>query len=208
MTESIRLSIACCCAVLLALAATGCATFDAFALRSTAVPPGQQPEVFDTGLLAAQRDPALPAGNLHPAGWPDYATPSGWPLDHDAPRVISEFGPRGRRMHNGIDIKAPRNTEVVATADGTVRLAGWLRGYGRVVYIDHGAGVETRYAHMSAVTVRPGDPVRRGDPIGRLGSTGRTTTHHIHYEVRLGGDPVDPAPFITGPEAQANAKEY
>jgi len=111
-------------------------------------------------------------------------------------RWTSGFGPRGRSMHNGLDIAAPRGTPVRATADGVVTFAGRLRGYGRVVKIRHAFGFETIYAHNSRVRVKVGQRVSRGDRIADVGSTGRSTGNHVHYEIRIDDKPVNPVKFI------------
>lgn len=136
--------------------------------------------------------------------------PAGWPIDHPASNVISEFGPRGRRgyLHKGIDIKAPYGSPVCATAPGVVVLSGVQNGYGNIVVVDHGNGYQTAYAHLRTNSVRNGDTVQRGDEVGRLGNTGRVTTHHVHYEVRHDGKPVDPYPFIRGDELSPAWREY
>jgi murein DD-endopeptidase MepM/ murein hydrolase activator NlpD len=119
--------------------------------------------------------------------------------DHD---ITSGYGSRsdpftrGLAMHTGIDFRAPTGSGVRAAAPGTVVEAGWMGGYGRMVEIDHGNGVSTRYAHLSALDVEVGDKVRRGEIVGRVGSTGRSTGPHLHYEVRVDGDPVDPMRFL------------
>ncbi len=99
------------------------------------------------------------------------------------------------RMHEGIDICAPKGTPVHATADGVVKFAGWQHGFGKVVCINH-IWFETRYAHLDRILVRRGQRVRRGDVIGTCGRTGRTTGVHLHYEVRIAGKPVDPKDYI------------
>lgn len=104
---------------------------------------------------------------------------------------------RGAAMHPGIDLATAYGTPVYATADGTVLRAGWNSGgYGNMVELDHGRGITTRYGHMSAILVREGDHVTRGEEIGRVGSTGRSTGNHLHYEVRIDGRPVNPIPFM------------
>ena len=104
---------------------------------------------------------------------------------------------RGAAMHPGIDLAGSYGTPIYATADGTVVRAGWNSGgYGNMVELDHGRGITTRYGHMSAVLVHDGDHVTRGEQIGRMGSTGRSTGNHLHYEVRIDGRPVNPIPFM------------
>jgi murein DD-endopeptidase MepM/ murein hydrolase activator NlpD len=100
-------------------------------------------------------------------------------------------------MHPGIDLAGPIGTPIYATADGTVLRAGWNSGgYGNLVEIDHGKGIATRYGHMSAILVSAGQHITRGQQIGRMGSTGRSTGSHLHYEVRIDGRPVNPIPFM------------
>jgi murein DD-endopeptidase MepM/ murein hydrolase activator NlpD len=103
----------------------------------------------------------------------------------------------GAARHQGIDLAAAYGTPIYATADGTVTDAGFNHGgYGNLVKIDHGRGIETRYGHMSAILVRSGQRVVRGQQIGRMGSTGRSTGNHLHYEVRIDGRAVNPIPFM------------
>jgi murein DD-endopeptidase MepM/ murein hydrolase activator NlpD len=100
-------------------------------------------------------------------------------------------------MHPGLDLAGPVGTPIYATADGVVLRAGWNSGgYGNLVEIDHGRGITTRYGHMSAILVRPGDHITRGQQVGRMGSTGRSTGSHLHYEVRIDGRAVNPMPFM------------
>jgi murein DD-endopeptidase MepM/ murein hydrolase activator NlpD len=100
-------------------------------------------------------------------------------------------------MHPGIDLAGPLGTPIYATAEGTVRRAGWNSGgYGNLIEVDHGRGIMTRFGHLSAIMVRPGDHITRGQLIGRMGSTGRSTGSHLHYEVRIDGRAVNPIPFM------------
>ncbi len=99
-------------------------------------------------------------------------------------------------MHTGVDIRASIGDPVRATAAGTVTQAGWNGGYGKMVEIDHGNGLATRYGHLSAVEATVGQKVKIGQVIGRVGSTGRSTGPHLHYETRVAGDPVDPQKFL------------
>jgi len=128
------------------------------------------------------------------------ATPLARPLE--SARVSSRFGKRVdpflRRpaMHSGIDFRAASGTGVHATAPGKIVSAGRNGGYGRMVVIDHGNGMTTRYAHLSRISVKKGQAVEAGEIIGKVGSTGRSTGPHLHYEIRRDGKAVDPAPFL------------
>lgn len=103
----------------------------------------------------------------------------------------------GAAMHAGIDLAGPSGTPIYATADGIVRRSGWNRGgYGNLIEVDHGRGIETRYGHLSRLLVREGQQIKRGQLIGHMGSTGRSTGSHLHYEVRIDGRPVNPIPFM------------
>ena len=114
----------------------------------------------------------------------------------------SNFGYRSdpfrgsRAMHAGVDIPGPVGTAIYATADGVVGRAQRLGGYGNYIEIEHGQGIQTRYGHLSAILVAPNTRVKRGQLIGRMGSTGRSTGSHLHYEVRLDGRAVNPLPFL------------
>ena len=104
---------------------------------------------------------------------------------------------RRAAMHAGIDLAGPSGTPIYATADGVVLRSGWNKGgYGNLVEIDHGRGIITRYGHLSSMSVQPGTRVNRGQVIGRMGSTGRSTGSHLHYEVRIDDRPVNPIPFM------------
>lgn len=117
-------------------------------------------------------------------------------------RFTSQFGLRrdpktgGRRMHRGVDFAASSGTPIYATADGVVTHSGWHSGYGRLIKIQHEFGIETRYAHLSRLKVKVGQRVSRGDRIGAMGSSGRATGVHLHYEVRVGDKAVNPMIYI------------
>ena len=99
-------------------------------------------------------------------------------------------------MHTGIDFRGETGDPIYATAAGTVSAAGWSGGYGRMVEVDHGNGFATRYGHLSQITVTVGDRIRVGQEVGRMGSTGRSTGPHLHYETRIDGEAVDPQKFL------------
>jgi murein DD-endopeptidase MepM/ murein hydrolase activator NlpD len=121
------------------------------------------------------------------------------------PRLSSGFGHRSdpihgaRAMHSGIDIPGAAGTPVQASAAGIVRFAGSAGGYGQMVELDHGNGLRTRYGHLSRLLVRPGASVAQGETIALMGSTGRSTGSHLHFEVRAGGRAVNPLSYLTGP---------
>lgn len=128
--------------------------------------------------------------------------PSIWPTDSRRRQITSRFGyrmdPFSRRMrhHAGTDVSAPHGERVIVTARGVVMEAGWDNYLGNYVRVDHGYGLETWYGHMSQVSVSSGQPLERGDVIGKVGSTGRSTGPHIHYEVHVNGKRVDPAKYL------------
>lgn len=127
-------------------------------------------------------------------------TPSLWPI---AGTLESGFGGRrnpfgggGSEFHTGQDIEAPSGTPISAAANGVVTYAGCMNGYGQIVIVDHGDGLTTRYGHMSRIEATVGQTVARGQLIGLVGSTGRSTGPHLHYEVRINDKPVDPLPYL------------
>jgi murein DD-endopeptidase MepM/ murein hydrolase activator NlpD len=99
-------------------------------------------------------------------------------------------------MHSGLDIAAPEGAEIIAPADGTIVFADEKGEYGNCVVVDHGRGIQTLFGHLKKYIVKPGEPVKRGQLIGYMGSTGRSTATHLHYEVRREGTPVNPRPYI------------
>jgi len=135
------------------------------------------------------------------AGGASIAIPSVQPVGDL--RFTSNFGIRsdpftgGARMHAGVDIPGPVGTPIYATADGIIAVAERHGGYGNLVEVNHGKGIATRYGHLSRITVAANTRVKRGQQIGLMGSTGRSTGSHLHYEVRMDGKAVNPVPFLT-----------
>ena len=141
------------------------------------------------------------------------AQPSLWPVNG---RLLGPFGQRDDpfsgegEFHKGVDISAPAGTAVRATADGVVTFSDWSSGYGRLMIVDHGGGIETYYAHLSRFFAFAGQGVRRGEVLGAVGSTGRVTAPHLHYEVRIGGAPVNPYRYLAnaGVFQQVSNKDF
>ena len=158
-------------------------------------------QLFASWTALDQAGPGAPAEPQ-----PIVAVPSRMPLA--GARLTSGYGMRNhpvlrkRARHKGVDLAAPTGTPVYATADGIVGRANWFSSYGLYISIDHGADLETRYAHMSKLAVAAGDTVKKGDIIGYVGSTGRSTGPHLHYEVRVDGVAVNPIPYMVETEAQ------
>jgi murein DD-endopeptidase MepM/ murein hydrolase activator NlpD len=146
----------------------------------------------------------------YPRQYQLHVRPSLWPVEG---RLMSPFGGRTDpfsgegAIHTGVDLEAPMGTPVHAAADGIVVHADWDGGYGRLVIIDHGNGVQTYYGHLSTFGVVPGQEVRRGDVIARSGASGRVTSPHLHYEVRMGGTPVNPYPYLAKSGVASTARE-
>ena len=164
-----------------------------------------EPVPTASGAAKSQPDPAFRAlfqswKRLEQLQQGIVAIPSLRPVD--AVSFTSGFGVRsdpfrgGAAMHAGVDISGPVGTPIYATADGVVNRAQWANGYGNLVELNHGKGIQTRYGHLSSILVQPGTRVTRGQLIARMGSTGRSTGSHLHYEVRLDGHAVNPMPFL------------
>ena len=129
--------------------------------------------------------------------------PSIWPVGGE---ITDDFGVRGNpfgggsaEFHDGLDIATAWGTPVVVTGNGTVSFAGVKNGYGLIVIVDHGDGLSTAYGHLSKIEVGLGQAIKRGDALGRVGSTGRSTGPHLHYEVRMGESAVSPARYLPTP---------
>ncbi|GAB5487392.1 MAG: peptidoglycan DD-metalloendopeptidase family protein [Parasphingorhabdus sp.] len=128
------------------------------------------------------------------------AIPSAMPAN--IANMSSNYGYRrdpftgGGAMHNGIDFKGPHGEPILAAASGTITHAGWQSGYGKTVEITHGNGLMTRYAHLSRINVTTGQKVEQGLQVGAMGSTGRSTGTHLHFEVRMNGRAINPRPFL------------
>ncbi|MBI9030930.1 peptidoglycan DD-metalloendopeptidase family protein [bacterium] len=112
-------------------------------------------------------------------------------------RLSSPFGMRGGRLHKGVDITAPPGTEIKVAFSGTVTYTGFLRDYGNVIIVEHGKEVVTVYAHNEINLVKKSDKVNKGDVIARLGSTGKSSGPHLHFEIRVANKPIDPAKIIS-----------
>lgn len=177
------------------------AQFTAAIDASSTVSDEEFSELFASWGEIAQGGQVTESGMIIGAPRMAVSIPSGMPLDNM--RLTSGYGMRshpvlgGRRQHNGVDLAAPTGTPVYATADGRVGMAQWYSSYGNYVQIEHGGELQTRFAHLSSYTVQPGEMVRKGDLIGYVGSTGRSTGPHLHYEVRVAGESVDPTPYMT-----------
>ncbi|HEY0080684.1 MAG TPA: peptidoglycan DD-metalloendopeptidase family protein [Pyrinomonadaceae bacterium] len=137
--------------------------------------------------------------------------PSIWPVEG---RMTDDFGLRGNpfggdssEFHAGQDIATNWGTPVVAAGSGTVTFAGTQNGYGQVVILDHGNGLTTRYGHLSRIEVEVGQELTRGQELGRVGSTGRSTGPHLHYEVRIYDTAVNPRGYLPGQESSENGVE-
>ncbi len=127
-------------------------------------------------------------------------TPSIWPVQGKLESGFggrrNPFGGNSYEFHSGQDIEAAWGAPVVAGASGQVAFVGWQNGYGQLVVIDHGGGLTTRYGHLSHIDVSQGQSVARGEFIGKVGSTGRSTGPHLHYEVRINDEPVNPLQYL------------
>jgi murein DD-endopeptidase MepM/ murein hydrolase activator NlpD len=162
--------------------------------------PGARPrsrnQVASRGGMVRREEPTrvapapAPAPQQEPATNADYL----WPLSDG--RFFSEYGYRNDGFHSGLDIAVPEGTPAVASRAGTVVFAGWSNGYGNLVVIDHGDGVQTKYAHASAILVTVGEEITASQQVILVGSTGRSTGPHLHFEVVVNGTAKNPRSFL------------
>jgi murein DD-endopeptidase MepM/ murein hydrolase activator NlpD len=143
------------------------------------------------GLVLARA--AELAGRIEPAGV-GFVRPIAGPVS--SPYGWRDISVAGNRFHGGVDLVADTGTPVVASRGGRVAFAGWSGAYGYVVFVDHEAGWQSRYAHLSRIEVRVGDLLRQGAVLGAVGSTGASTGPHLHFEIRFDGRALDPLGFV------------
>jgi murein DD-endopeptidase MepM/ murein hydrolase activator NlpD len=155
---------------------------------------GLQSRLHDVRYMVERRN-ALAAAT--PSIWPAH----GWLTSRMGSRQDPVSG--GDDFHAGLDIAGEKGQPIYATAAGRVSQASYQSGYGNLVIVDHGFGLETKYGHLSSFTVKPGQNVKRGDVIGRLGATGRATGYHLHYEVRANGRLLNPLQLLTQQKPRA-----
>lgn len=183
----------------------------AYGLQRTAPPAASLAPISSSQRLIPSLSESLDEYNMlksanlsrNPRGisrrWLVNVKPSLWPV---AGRLLSHYGRRSDpfrgdgAFHSGVDISAVTGTPVRATADGIVVSAEYFGGYGKLVVVDHGNGIQTYYAHLSRYDVIPGQEVRMGQVIAASGATGRVTSPHLHYEVRVGGSPINPYGYL------------
>ncbi|MBV6273578.1 M23 family metallopeptidase [Alcaligenaceae bacterium CGII-47] len=148
-----------------------------------------QEDAYDMVDLALSRRAGIQASlpTYSPVAYPYLSSSFGWRRNPVTGR---------HSMHDGLDYAAPQGAPIRAASGGIVERAGYVSGYGRMVEIDHGNGIQTRYAHASTLTVKAGDLVRKGQLIAKVGSSGRSTGSHLHFEVRMAGYPLDPTLFL------------
>jgi len=153
-----------------------------------------------TTWQSLDKAPALAAASSIPMAVSKVSIPSRVPVDGF--RMTIDYGMRvhpvlgGRRAHKGIDLATPVGTPVHAPADGVIAKAEWFSSYGLYIQVEHGGDLETRYGHLSRLNVAAGQFVHKGDVIGYVGTTGRSTGPHLHYEVRVAGVAVNPVPYM------------
>ena len=160
-------------------------------------PEDTQPPVEDNTPSDKQPDASAPSTNVEDK-LPSFILPVSGALSkkHDPKLQVFSQTMNDYRVHLGVDIVTAENAPVYAAADGVVVRADWYGGYGNCVIIDHGDGIQTLYAHFSKITVKEGDVVKVGDEVGKIGSTGNSTGPHLHFEVHVDGEIVNPLIFV------------
>ena len=163
----------------------------------------QQFYALKTTAMTGAASIGIGMGETHDASIRDWmrlaAAPTLWPVQG---RITGSFGERTDpfsgegAFHRGVDISAEIGTRVIAPADGVIQYADLMNGYGRTITIDHGNGITTLYGHLSGFAVSPGEQIHRGDTLGYVGSSGRSTGPHLHYEVRIFNTPVNPHKYL------------
>lgn len=148
-------------------------------------------KVLKSEIIVAAQNKEMYVGNYKPV-----IVKSSYMNSPSRGSISSNFGMRWGKMHKGIDIAASFGATINDVLDGTVTYAAWQDGYGNVIKIDHGGGIETTYAHCSVINVKKGEVVKLGEKIGEVGSTGNSTGPHLHFEVRENGIPIDPQRYI------------
>jgi len=172
--------------------------------------PGGSSAVFRDRMMAWSTPAPMPVSQNPP---PVRIGPPSVRIPAVLPPLSSTFGYRLHpirgtyALHSGIDIPGHAGTPILASGPGIVRFAGWAGGYGNLIEIDHGNGIETRYGHLSRILVGAGTPVSTGQQIALMGSTGMSTGSHLHFEVRRGGKATDPLPYF-GQHAPAFASAF
>ena len=160
------------------------------------------PALTNDIIIISRAEETAPARRLAAmkAGVTPSNVPSIWPVTGILRSGVgmrnNPFGGSSVEFHKGQDISAPTGTPINVTADGVVVVAGWVRGYGNGIYVDHGNGITTRYGHLSRIDVVVGQTVKQGQHLGLVGSTGRSTGPHLHYEVRVNGQPTSPILYL------------
>jgi murein DD-endopeptidase MepM/ murein hydrolase activator NlpD len=166
-------------------------------LIAAGVPTGDSTGTTKVDMLLAGGDFSTGSSDLR-ARQQDFVrtVPRSWPIRGPVTREFLSASRDGRGFHPGIDVAAPTGTPVRVAAAGTVSFAGWDPEYGYLVVVDHGMGIETRYGHNSRINVSAGERVGRGQLIAAVGSTGRSTAPHLHFEIRRDGIPIDPRKYL------------
>ncbi len=182
LTQKVYLGVLLCLAA--CLLNPGCARNQPLVRLEPIMPPPET-DLFADEWKAEKAKPELLEG---------YLTP----VDHPSLRISSDYGEqRGSRRHKGIDLDVPEGVPVVAARTGIIQFAGWDGAYGKIIVLGHEAGYETAYAHLCECEVAVNEPVQQGQVIGKVGCTGNATGSHLHFELRLNGEPINPHKYMS-----------